>query len=194
VAVRDDQQTVVQQRGVAESLRTIRHTAGISGFLASLHKAAHEHGHHVRWWEIGPWCERRYHDRGTWHVLRPDAAFEYVVVMHSLYAWLEWDEGTMTSSALAAKIQSYVRYVRSREWAKETHPLPILLLVTKDPGQERRIQALTGPLAGAGLQMFLTTATRLAAQGPIAPIWLSAQIATAVPSSERQSWVVVRPP
>lgn len=193
VEVRNGEQGGVQ-RGVVESLRTIRHTAGMYGFLAALHQAARKHGHQVRWWETGPWCERRYHDQGAWHLLRPDAAFEYVGGTRSIRAWLEWDEGTMTSGALAAKMQSYVRYVRSREWAKETHPLPILLLVTKEPGQERRIQSLTGPLAGIGLQMFLTTATRLADQGPLAPIWLPAHLAPSAPAAVRQSWVVARPP
>jgi DNA-binding MarR family transcriptional regulator len=95
------------QRGLPALLRNIRHTAGIYRFLAQLHLAVRGQGHQVVWWETGGWCERRYHDHGTWHNLRPDAALEYVAGTHHIRAWLEWDEGTMTGGALAGKLHTY---------------------------------------------------------------------------------------
>jgi hypothetical protein len=177
------------QRGVPLLERTIQHTAGIYGFLAHLHCDARAQGHQVAWWETGSWGERRYHEHGAWHSLRPDAAFAYRTGSAQILAWLEWDEGTMTGGALAAKFRAYAQYLHSREWAKEMRPLPLLLIVTPEPGQERRLQGLSGPLVAAGLRAFLTTATRLADQGPIAPIWLPPSATPSEAAASRQSWI-----
>lgn len=160
------------QRGLPALLRSIRHTAGVYRFLAQLHRAAREQGHRVEWWETGGWCERRYHDHGTWHNLRPDAALEYVAGTRHIRVWLEWDEGTMTGGALAAKMHTYTYYARSREWARALRPLPLLLIVAPEPGQEMRIQNLARACTAAGLLVQTTTASRLAEYGPLAPIWL----------------------
>lgn len=81
----------------------------------------------------------------------------------------------MTGAALAVKLHAYAHYTRSREWARELRPLPGLLVVTPDPGQEQRIQRLTQTCAEAGLVVRTTTATRLEQEGPLAPIWLTRQ-------------------
>ncbi len=159
------------QRGLPALSRSLRHTAGIYRFLAQLHRAAREQGHHVVWWETGGWCERRYHDHGTWHNLRPDVALEYMAGTRHIRAWLEWDEGTMTGGALAAKIHTYIYYVRSREWARTMLPLPLLLIVAPEPGQEMRIRHLARACAAAGLLVQTTTVSRLTEYGPLAPIW-----------------------
>jgi DNA-binding MarR family transcriptional regulator len=162
----------VIQRGLIALLRTIQHTAGIYHFLAQLHRSAREEGHQVAWWETGGWCERRYHDHGTWHNLRPDAALEYVAGTRHIRTWLEWDEGTMTGGALAAKMHTYTYYARSREWARDMRPLPLLLIVAPEPGQEMRIRHLARPCREAGLLVQTTTVGRLTEYGPLAPIWL----------------------
>jgi DNA-binding MarR family transcriptional regulator len=162
-----------QQRGLAGLRRTIRHTAGIYGFLATLHRAAREQGHRIAWWETGGWCERRYHDHGSWHDLRPDTTLEYVTDMRRRRFWVEWDQGQMTGAALAVKLHAYAHYTRSREWAKELRPLPGLLVITPEPAQEQRMQRIARTCAEAGLMVRTTTTSRLAQQGPLAPIWLT---------------------
>jgi DNA-binding MarR family transcriptional regulator len=166
----------LQQRGLAGLRHTIQHTAGVYGFLATLHQAAWEQGHRIAWWETGGWCERRYHDHGSWHDLRPDAALEYVTDTRRLRLWVEWDQGQMTGAALAVKLHAYAHYTRSREWARELRPLPALLVVTPDLAQEQRMQRLARTCAEAGLIVRTTTASRLAQQGPLAPIWLTTAI------------------
>jgi DNA-binding MarR family transcriptional regulator len=163
----------LQQRGLAGLRRTIQHTAAIYDFLATLHRTAQEQGHRIAWWETGGWCERRYHDHGSWHDLRPDAALEYVTDTRRLRFWVEWDQGQMTGAALAVKLHAYAHYTRSREWARELRPLPGLLVVTPDPAQEQRMQRIARTCAEAGLIVRTTTASRLAQQGPLAPIWLT---------------------
>jgi DNA-binding MarR family transcriptional regulator len=163
----------LQQRGLAGLRRIIQHTAAIYGFLAMLHRTAREQGHQIAWWEIGGWCERRYHDHGSWHDLRPDAALEYITDTRRLRFWVEWDQGQMTGAALAVKLRAYAHYTRSREWARELRPLPGLLVVTPDPAQEQRMQRIARMCAETGLIVRTTTASRLAQQGPLAPIWLT---------------------
>jgi DNA-binding MarR family transcriptional regulator len=174
------------QRGLPVLLRHLHHTAGVYRFLAQLHRAAREEGHRLAWWETGGWCERRYHDHGTWHNLRPDAALEYVTETRHIRAWLEWDEGTMTGGAIAAKLHTYTYYVRSREWARAMRPLPLLLIVAPEPGQEMRIRHLARVCTAAGLLVQTTTARRLAEYGPLAPIWLP--VASDGPDQSRQIW------
>lgn len=163
----------LQQRGLAGLRHTIQHTAGVYSFLASLHRAARERGHRITWWEAGGWCERRYYDHGRWHDLRPDATLEYATDTRRPRFWVEWDQGQMTGAALAVKLRAYAHYIGSREWARELRPLPVLLVVTPDPGQEQRIQRLSWTCAEAGLIVRTTTSSRLEQQGPLAPIWLT---------------------
>ena len=79
----------------------------------------------------------------------------------------------MTGAAIAVKLRAYTYYTRSREWARELRPLPGLLVVTPDLGQEQRIQRLAWTCAEAGLIIRTTTVSRLEQQGPLAPIWLT---------------------
>lgn len=166
-------QDLLVQRSLAGLRHTISHTAGVYSFLAMLHRAAQEQGHRIAWWETGSWCVRRYHDHGSWHDLRPDAMLEYAIDARHLRFWLEWDQGQMTGARLAAKLHAYTHYMRSREWARELRPLPVLLVVTPDLGQERRIQRIARSCAEAGLMVRITTVSRLEHQGPLAPIWFT---------------------
>jgi DNA-binding MarR family transcriptional regulator len=179
----------LMQRGLPLLKRTIQHTAGIYRFLADLHRAAWQHGHQVVWWETGSWCERRYHAQGVWHNLRPDAAFEYRVEERRTRVWLEWDEGTMTGGALGAKLLSYAQYLHSREWMREQHALPVLLIVVPEPGQEHRIRRHGAQLPAYGLRLLTTTVTRLAEQEPTAAVWLPASANETGEAGIRQSWL-----
>ncbi len=174
---RDDRVNLVQQ-GVDVLFGHLDHTAGIYGFFVSLSQAASEgrlqgHDHHLLWWETGSSCERRYRDHDRWHNLRPDAFAEYQAGELRVRFWLEWDRGTMSTPDLAVKCTTYARYVASREWFKQETALPFLLVVTPDPGQERRL----GRVARAtmtdecGLIIRTTTLTRMQEQGLLGPIW-----------------------
>ncbi len=181
------------QRDLPLLQRNIHHTAGVYSFLAGLHRQAGHQGHQVAWWEIGSWCERRYHDHGSWHNLRPDAAFEYQVGAQRIRAWLEWDEGTMTGGALAAKLRTYAHYLQSREWAREMYALPLLLTVTPEPGQELRVRHIGAALAAMGMHIYVTTATRLLHKNPLSPIWLHLLEDRPHVEPERRSWAELRP-
>ncbi len=87
--------------------------------------------------------------------------------------WLEWDRGTMVLRDLASKFATYARYVAYRVWVKEHAVLPLLLTVTADVGQERRMRRVAEPQLAhtPGLIRWATTASLLPAQGPLAPIW-----------------------
>lgn len=45
----------------------------------------------------------------------------------------------MTGAVLAVKLHTYAHYTCSREWARESRPLPGLLVVTSNPAQEQRM-------------------------------------------------------
>ncbi len=166
----------LEQLGLFEVRGHIRHTAGIYGFFASLAQAAqerYEHGHRLLWWETGSICERRYRDHDAWFNLRPDGAGEYQAGAQRVRFWLEWDRGTMVLRDLASKFATYARYVAYRMWIKEHAVLPLLLTVTADVGQEQRIKRVAQQQLAhtPGLRMQITTASLLATQGPLAPIW-----------------------
>ncbi len=166
------------QQGVDVLLRHVEHTAGIYGFFASLSQAAREERlqgceHRLLWWETGAACERSYRYREHWHNLRPDAIAEYQAGEKRVRFWLEWDRGTMSSRDLAVKCRTYTQYVASREWFKQEAALPTLLVVTPDPGQERRLgRVVTATLPyNCGLIIRTTTLSRVREQGLLSPIW-----------------------
>jgi predicted transcriptional regulator len=162
------------RRGEEWLLRHIQHTAGIYGFFARLALAARQQpAQALCWWETGAVCERRYQVGEHWYNLRPDALAEYRVGEQRFRFWLEWDRGTMNVRDLVTKFSSYAHYIASREWARESSRLPILVCVAPELAQERRIQRvaqvrlahITGPV------LQTTTAVLLHEHGPLAPIW-----------------------
>jgi hypothetical protein len=167
-------------REVAALMRVPAHTAGVYQFVVSLYRSARVaraggQDHFVAWWETGPACARQYREVDGWHALRPDAAGEYVAGTRRLRFWLEWDRGTMRRRDLEAKFAAYDHYVRSREWRADGNtPLPHLLVVTSDYGQETRLlAALAAAFAGGpcSLAVRVTLLDQLMAHGPLAAIW-----------------------
>jgi hypothetical protein len=57
--------------------------------------------------------------------------------------WLEWDRGTMNGRDSSIKLLSYAHYIVSREWARERSRLPLLVCVTPDIAQEKRMQRVS---------------------------------------------------
>jgi predicted transcriptional regulator len=168
----------IMQLGVDMLVRHLEHTAGIYRFFSSLSRAASQERlqgreHRLLWWETGSTCERRYRDHDHWHNIRPDAIAEYQAGRQWIRFWLEWDRATMGRRDLVAKLKTYEQYVASREWFKQEAALPLLLVVTPDPGQEIRFgRVATATLTnGCGLIIRTTTLTRMREQGLLGPIW-----------------------
>jgi hypothetical protein len=171
------------QRGVPYLYQTIRHTAGIYRFVIQLTQVADEVGHQLLWWETGARCARRYRYRGAWHNLLPDARLAYETGTRTIHLWLEWDEGTMRQRSLATKLHAYEQYIKTRQWRLDETVIPLLLIVVPDPGQEQRLSHLAATLLHeTPLHVYVTTASRLEREGPLAPIWL-------LPSSEQKSMI-----
>ena len=167
----------VVQRGVSWLLQHIQHTAGVYSFFAQLAQAAgHLPDHALCWWETGALCERRYRVNARWYNLRPDALADYRDGQRHRQFWLEWDRGTMNVRDLTVKFTSYAHYLASREWVRDHPILPMLVCVTPDIAQERRMVrvAQTTLAKTSGVVLATTTATLLTAYGPLAAIWLPA--------------------
>ena len=64
---------------------------------------------------------------------------DYRIGQQHIRFWLEWDRGTMNVRDLAIKFASYVHYLASREWAKESALLPVLICIAPDIAQEVRM-------------------------------------------------------
>ncbi len=79
----------------------------------------------------------------------------------------------MSAWDLAVKCQTYAHYVASREWFKQEAALPLLLVVTSDSGQERRLgRVVTDTLPDScGLFILTTTLSRVREQDLLGPIW-----------------------
>jgi len=182
IAVLSDDDTtqetsIVRQRGEIWLLQHIKHTPGIYGFFANLTKTARQQpGQALCWWETGAVCERRYQVHEQWYNLRPDALAEYRTGRQQLRFWLEWDRGTMNVRDLAVKFTSYAQYIVSREWARERSMPPLLVCITPDIAQERRMQRIAQARLthSPGVVLWTTTRVLLNGHGPLAPIWLQA--------------------
>lgn len=161
------------QRGLPWLQQHVRHTAGLYGFFARLAETT-DADHSLCWWETGTACERRYHRQEHWHNFRPDALAEYRVGIRAFRFWLEWDRGTMNVRDLRSKFASYAYYLASREWVKERTPLPLLLCITPDTGQEQRLAQVAHTLVEitSDLSLYTTTAHLLDTLGPLASIWM----------------------
>jgi predicted transcriptional regulator len=188
----NEEVNLVQQR-VDVLLRHVEHTAGIYGFFASLSQVARQERlqgrkHRLLWWETGPSCERRYHNHDRWHNLRPDAYADYQAGERRVRFWLEWDRATMGTRDLVAKFRTYAYYVTSREWFREQHEMPYLLIVVPGKEQEMRIIRIAEAVLvdTPGLVIQTTTVTRLADQEPLAAIWYK------VTTKERSAEMVPR--
>ena len=151
--------------------------------LQDLDTRAHVDGElreRLLWWETGIACVRRYRCMGRWGTLRPDAAGEYQAGGRRVRFWLEWDTGSMGLERLREKLERYATYAQTTTWRLEdAHSLPVLLIVTPDMAQEERVARLVDELRERArlrwpgpLLIRTTTATRVACDGPLAPIWL----------------------
>ena len=173
--VANEETATVSVRGEAWLLKHIEHTAGIYGFFATLAQAARgEAGNALCWWETGAACEWRYRVGEQWYNFRPDALAEYRAGSQQFRFWLEWDRGAMNVRDLVVKFDAYAHYVASREWARESSSLPVLVSVAPDITQERRMQqvAQTRLTHLPGLVLWSTTEVLLNEYGPLAPVWL----------------------
>ena len=169
------------QKSVAGILRKhrIEHNAGMYGFFADLCRAAERERdqgreHHLLWWDMGVFIERRYSGHERMHNLRPDAMGEYKVGKRpSLLFWLEWDRNTMKVQDLQKKFDSYSYYIASREYNYDKMRLPWLLIVVPERDQELRVVRIVKEKLGMfhDLTVRITTASRLARDGPLGEIW-----------------------
>lgn len=159
----------LQQRGLGGLFNQLRHTIGVYDFFARLSALSG----HLRWWESGMSCARRFFWRGRWYTFQPDACAEYQMNGHSPFRfWLEWDQGTMNVRDLERKFANYAAYLDSREWSREHCTLPILLFVVPEIDQERRVsRCARDVLLDAKLRFYTSTRELLHSQGLDAPIW-----------------------
>ena len=69
----------------------------------------------------------------------------------------------MGTRDLAVKLSTYAQYMASREWFKQEAALPLMLVVTPDPGQEMRLGRVSTAtlIGGCGLIIHTTTLTRM---------------------------------
>ncbi|HEU5377405.1 MAG TPA: replication-relaxation family protein, partial [Ktedonobacteraceae bacterium] len=128
---------------------------------------------HLRWWESGTSCARRFSWKGRWHSFQPDACAEYQNAGQSAFRfWLEWDQGTMNVRDLERKCANYAAYLDARAWSCEHLTLPLLLFVVPDIDQERRVSRCAREvLRNARLPLYLSTRELMRSQGLDAPIW-----------------------
>jgi hypothetical protein len=103
---------------------------------------------------------------------------------------LEWDEGTMRQRSLATKLHTYEQYIHTRQWRQDEVVIPHLLIVVPDPGQEQRLCHLAATLLhDTPLHVYVTTASRLERDGPLASIWIWSSNKRQESDKTRYTWV-----
>jgi hypothetical protein len=157
------------------------HTLGADAVFAAIARAvrAHPAGGELIEWRGPAACAR-----GR---LRPDG-YGVVRVGRAQHGFLlEFDRGTMRSGQLRAKFVGYHRYMVSLHAARAFDGFPTILVVTTNPGSERRLAAaLCAADRGqvVPLSALLTTTGWLEASslGPFGPVWRTSV------SASRRSW------
>lgn len=163
-----------QQRGIAQFLTFLEHTAGVYRCLAAFGRAAKQTAHHrLLWWEIGGSCEHHYLFQGHWLHVRPDALFAYTTDTSSHLAWLEYDRHTESREALVTKFQTYQTFLTSQQWRKAgLTRLPTLLIVVPYPARRQVMRDVVQEMLGLGMmRVRITTMPQLQNKGPLAAIW-----------------------
>ncbi len=164
----------LQQRGLAGLLHQIRHTAGVYGFFMNLITSlAASAGGRLGWWETGAMCEHTFIYREHTYHFKPDAFAAVQLGARQLRFWLEWDRGTMGVRDLERKCATYAAYLSSREWAIGDAVPPVLVYVAPEINQERRFIKVACALLAhiSALHLYTTTASLVAMQGVLAPIF-----------------------
>lgn len=184
-----------RQKGLDMLRRNATLTCGVYAFFAQLAREAPQHGHHLLWWETASAREQSYYSlaRAAWRWEKPHGMGEYQAGSRRVRFWLEWHAGWNPGSnrlhALAEHLAGYASYIRAREWSREGHVLPLLLLVCPDGARERQIQHLVreqlGELRPRPI-VLSTTRDHLSAAGPLAPIWKSVLLPLGEPEDDRQ--------
>jgi len=168
--------------------RYAEHTESVQAvFIAFVQaaRAAVEAGedHALETWRFEWAALRRYPRNEQRRTPRPDAYGRYRVGGQALAFFLEIDRGTSGLRDWASKLVAYGAYrdsgPNSRDPAHGDSAFPTLLVVTTGEERLRHILALGPKVATAHLTrplgVWVTTATDLAAQGPLGPIWRAAE-------------------
>jgi hypothetical protein len=163
-----------QQRGLAQHLTFLEHTAGVYQCLATFGQAAKQNAHHrLQWWETATHCEQHYFFQGHWRSIRPDALFAYTIGSTVHLAWLEYDRHTESREALVTKFQTYQTFVVAQQWRKVgLARLPALFVVVPDPARRLVVREIVKEMMGLGtMRVRITTMPQLLSVGPCAAIW-----------------------
>jgi hypothetical protein len=162
------------RRGDTQRLRFLRrtpaHTRGVSAAYLAFVQAARAVGGTLEWW--GEWASTLTdEDNESPLRLRPDAAGVLILPAGRLAFFLEVDRGTTVTARLGAKLALYERY----RLTADAPPFTVLLVLQ---GKRRAQKILSADAARQErlwkpeeLDVRYTTASALAAQGPLAPIW-----------------------
>lgn len=192
---RGGEESFFRQRGLDKLRRNALLTCGVYAFFAQLAQEAARHGHQLLWWETAYAREQSYYSlaRAAWRWEKPHGIGEYQAGARRVRFWLEWHGnwggGAHQLRTLAVVFAGYASYIRSREWSREGHVLPVLLLVCPDGARERHIQDLAREHLGQlhpRPVVLSTTLDHLQTSGPLAPIWRSVLLPTGEPGGNRQ--------
>lgn len=148
-------------------------------------------------WESEFRKNRRYEYRGFDRVFAPDGYGVFRLGDRGYRFFLEVDMDTVHGRSLERKAESYYIFRRSREFVEHGFAFPSLLVVTTTLGRARSVLSTFDRVAGwlgvGVLPLYVTTQQLMTAEGPLAPIWLTATsknlvpwLPTQNPSAERE--------
>ncbi len=121
--------------------------------------------------------------------LRPDAYGVYAIGTNLEEFWMEVDRGKQMFRSsqwveaghysFATKVRAYFAYVKRLQWLDMRPPRPMLLVITKYQRRATELRRVFVEVAQEQywghlpLRVFVTTAQRFSADGPLAAIWQS---------------------
>ncbi len=165
------------QKGLERHRRNAVLTAAVYTFFTQLLLGTvAEAKHQLLWWETTYAREQSYYvlSSPAWKLEKPHGIGEYQAGSQTVRFWLEWCGDWNITQKSPKTLVGYASYIRSKEWKREGHVLPILLLVCPDGERERSIQQLARAILGT-LQpkpiVLSSTVEKVTIDGPLAPIW-----------------------
>lgn len=155
--------------------RELRHTDGVSDFIAGLAAACRRSTDWRLHQALPPHRWERWFRHGSgWRSIRPDAAFELECRGARLPILLEYEERASRPARMAERLGRYERYFASPETGRDFDgERAVVLVVFGDEATASRFCTFTARASSRTLPMLVSSVDVLAAGGPLDDSWRS---------------------
>jgi DNA-binding MarR family transcriptional regulator len=165
-------------RRTRQLLRHLAHTESVHGFLAALADQARSQDGELIQLDPPHRASRYFRLHGALYSVQPDAFGLLRLGGRDQPFFLEWERRAIRPSTMAAKLAPYQRYYREQRPTDDHGAPPLVLFAFDDPlAADRFLRVVRGQPSRTIdiLPIQVTDRGTLERQGPLGPVWRSAQ-------------------